>query len=118
MSKRSTKLKTGDTIVVTAGKDKGKIGKIKSVHVPQHAVRQNTLSVVVENINIVTCHEKPNPSKQTPGGRVKREAALHISNVAIYNPLTQKADKVGIKFLSDGKKIRVYRSNGEAITAS
>ena len=117
MSKRSTKLKSGDTVIVIAGKDKGKVGKVKAVYAPQHSVRHETMSIVVENVNLKTCHEKPNPSKQLPGGRVKREAALHISNVAIYNPATQKADKVGFKFLTDGQKIRVYRSNGEAINA-
>lgn len=116
MSKRMTKIKVKDKVIVTAGRDKGKTGEVKQVFVPQKGARQQDMCVVITGVNVKTTHVKPNPNKQQPGGIVKREAPLHISNVAIFNPMTQKADKIGFKILADGQKVRVYRSNGEAIS--
>lgn len=102
------KLKTGDNVIVIAGKDKGKLGCIAKVLL-------TTEKVVVEGVNLVKKHIKPNPNANQPGGIVTREAAIAVSNVAIYNPMTKKADRVGYKFLNDGKKVRVYKSNQEVI---
>ena len=101
------KIKTGDEIIVTAGKSKGSRGTVLSFAGDDR--------VVVEGVNMVTHHVKPNPNKGVEGGRVQKEAALHISNVNLYNPLTKKADRVGIKTLEDGRKVRFFKSNNEMI---
>jgi large subunit ribosomal protein L24 len=101
------KLRTGDEVIVIAGRDKGKRGKISS--------RKDESHVVVEGINLVKKHTKPNPLKGTTGGIVDKVMPIDQSNVAIYNPATGKADRVGIKLLADGKKTRVYKSSGEEI---
>lgn len=103
------KLRKGDTVVVIAGKDKGKQGTILAVKADR---------VKVEGINIVTKHQKPNQMLGKEGGIVKQEAFLHISNVAIYNAKTQKADRVAYQVNSDGKKERVYRSTGEVVATA
>jgi large subunit ribosomal protein L24 len=103
------KIKKGDDVIVIAGKDKGKRGAVLRVVDADH--------VLVEGINMVKKHERPNPMKGATGGIVDKEMPLHISNVAIYNPTTQKHDRVGIKVLDDGRRVRVFRSNGEMIDA-
>ncbi|MFK3847820.1 50S ribosomal protein L24 [Stenotrophomonas sp. NPDC078853] len=100
--------KTGDQVVVTAGKDKGKQGEI---------VRVDGDRVVVANVNIVKRHTKPNPQAGVAGGVVEREASIHISNVSVVNPATGKGERVGFKVLEDGRKLRVFRSSGEALDA-
>ena len=100
------RIKKGDRVVVTAGKDKGKQGEV---------VRVAGDRVVVSNINIVKRHTKPNPQAGQPGGVVEREASIHISNVMLLNPATGKGERVATKVLENGKRIRVFRSSGEAI---
>ena len=101
------KIKKGDQVVVLAGKDKGKQGAVLSV--------PGSDKVIVENINIVRKHAKANPMKGEPGGIVDKEMPLHISNVAIFNSVTGKADRVGFKSLEDGRKVRFFKSNGEVV---
>ena len=101
------KIRKGDEIIVIAGRDKGKRGKI--------ALRKDDSHVVVEGVNLVKKHTKPNPLKGTTGGIVEKTMPIHQSNVAIYNATTGKADRVGIKSLADGKRVRVYKSSGEEI---
>jgi large subunit ribosomal protein L24 len=102
------KIRKGDEIVVIAGKDKGKRGAV---------VRVDAERVVVEGINRVKKHVKPNPVKGVTGGVIDKDMPLHISNVALYNPATKKADRVGFKTLEDGTKKRVFRSSGEEVGA-
>ncbi|NLA68195.1 MAG: 50S ribosomal protein L24 [Gammaproteobacteria bacterium] len=102
------RIKTGDRVVVTAGKDKGKQGEI---------VRVLGDKVVVSNVNIVKRHTKPNPQANQPGGVIEREAPIHASNVMHFNPATGKGERIGIKVLEDGRRVRVFRSSGEAIDA-
>ena len=104
----ANRIKKGDQVVVNAGKDKGKQGEI---------VRVDGDRVVVANVNIVKRHTKPNPQAGVAGGVVEREASIHISNVAIVNPATGKGERVGFKVLEDGRKLRVFRSSGEALDA-
>lgn len=103
------KIKKGDEIIVIAGKDKGKRGTIVRVTEDDH--------VVVENINMVKKHQKPNPMLGSSGGIVEKEAPLHVSNVAIFNRATGKADRVGFRMLEDGRKVRFFKSNKEVIDA-
>lgn len=102
------RIKKGDQVVVTAGKDKGKKGDV---------VRVAGDKVVVANINIIKRHTKPNPQANQPGGVVEREAPIHISNVMLFNPASGKGERIGIKVLEDGRKLRVFRSSGEAVDA-
>jgi large subunit ribosomal protein L24 len=104
------KLKKGDEVIVLTGKDKGKRGTINQVITDKDRV-------VVGGINMVKKHQKPNPAVGAPGGIVEKEMPLHVSNVAIFNAATGKADRVGIKVLDDGRKVRVFKSNNEAIDA-
>ncbi|WP_334133744.1 50S ribosomal protein L24 [Tepidimonas sp.] len=101
------KIRTGDEVIVIAGRDKGKRGRVLR--------RADEQRVVVEGVNVVKKHVRPNPLKGVPGGIVEKTLPIHQSNVAIYNPATGKADRVGIKVLADGKKVRVYKSSGEEI---
>lgn len=101
------KIRKGDEIIVLAGRDKGKRGKV--------ALRKDETHVVVEGVNLVKKHTKPNPVKGTTGGIVEKSMPIHQSNVAIFNVATGKADRVGIKLLADGKRVRVYKSSGEEI---
>ena len=107
------KLKVGDQIIVTKGKDAGKQGTILSVK--KDKISLVPIKVLVEGINLATKHVKPNPNTGQQGGLIKKEMPLAISNVAIYNPDSSKADRVSIKMLEDGKKIRVFTSTGEKI---
>ena len=102
------KLRKGDEVVVLAGKDKGKRGVVLKVI-------QDLEKIVVENINMVKRHTKGNPAQGTPGGIVEKEMPLHISNVSIWNPVSDKADRVGIKLLEDGQKVRFCKANDEVV---
>ncbi|TDJ17325.1 MAG: 50S ribosomal protein L24 [Gammaproteobacteria bacterium] len=102
------KISKGDEVVVLAGKDKGKRGVVLKV-------MQELEKVIVENINMVKRHTKGNPMQGTPGGIVEKEMPLHISNVAIWNPVSAKADRVGVKTLKDGQKVRFFKSNDEVV---
>jgi large subunit ribosomal protein L24 len=102
------RIKKGDQIIVIAGADKGKKGEV---------VRVAGDKVVVQNINIIKRHTKPNPQAGQAGGIVEREAPIHISNVMLFNSAAGKGDRVGFKVLEDGRKVRVFRSNGEAVDA-
>jgi large subunit ribosomal protein L24 len=101
------KIRKGDDVVVVAGKDKGKRGTVSQVLAND--------KVVVDNVNLVKRHTKPNPMRGEQGGIVEKEMPLHVSNVALYNPVTSKADRVGFKTLEDGRKVRVFKSNGEVV---
>ncbi len=111
------KLKKGDEVIVIAGKDKGKRGKITQVMRPKKQPYGPTkgLRVIVEGINFIKKHVKPNPNANVRGGIISREAPLDISNVAIWNPAQQSADRVGFRLLEDGTKIRYFKSNGETV---
>jgi large subunit ribosomal protein L24 len=102
------RIRKGDHVVVTAGKDKGKRGDVVSVAGDK---------VVVSNVNLVKRHTKPNPQASQPGGVIEREAPIHVSNVMLFNPASGKGERIGIKVLEDGRKLRVFRSSGEAIDA-
>ena len=102
------RIKKGDQVVVLAGKDKGTRGDV---------VRVAGDKLVVSNINVIKRHTKPNPQAGQPGGVIEREAPIHISNVMLFNPASGKGERVGIKVLEDGRKLRVFRSSGEAIDA-
>ncbi|BCK86946.1 50S ribosomal protein L24 [Sideroxyarcus emersonii] len=101
------KIKKNDDVIVITGKDKGSRGSVLSVLDNDH--------VLVSGINKVKKHQKPNPVKGTTGGIVEVEKPIHISNIAIYNATTKKADRVGVKQLEDGRKVRVFKSSGEVI---
>ena len=103
------KIKKGDNVVVITGRDKGKRGTVPRVVDAEH--------VVVAGINLVKKHQRPNPMKGEQGGIVDKDMPIHISNVAICNPATRKADRVGISMLEDGRKVRFFKSNGELIGA-
>ncbi|MEH6358909.1 MAG: 50S ribosomal protein L24 [Pseudomonadales bacterium] len=103
------KLRRDDEVVVIAGRDKGKRGKITRV------LEDDKL--IIAGINMVKRHTKPNPQRGIAGGIVEKEAAIHVSNVAIFNSATNKADRVGIKVLEDGTKARIFKSNQEMIDA-
>lgn len=103
------KIRKGDEVVVIAGKDKGKRGTVLRRAGAEH--------VVVEGINRVKKHAKPNPVKGVVGGIIEKEMPLHISNVLLYNPVTKKADRVGFRTLEDGTKVRFFKSNGEVLGA-
>ena len=103
------KIRKGDEIVVIAGKDKGKRGTV--------VTRVDAEHVVVEGVNRAKKHVKPNPVKGVVGGVVDKDMPLHVSNVSLYNPTTQKADRVGFKQLEDGTKVRIFQSSGEQVGA-
>jgi large subunit ribosomal protein L24 len=101
------KIRKGDDVIVLTGRDKGKRGKV--------ALRSDDSHLVVEGVNLVKKHAKPNPMKGEAGGIVEKTMPIHQSNVAIFNAATGKADRVGIKLQADGKHVRVYKSSGEEI---
>ena len=103
------KIRRDDDVIVTAGRDKGRRGKVLSVLAGD--------LVLVSGVQMVKKHQKPNPQLGNPGGIVEREAPIQVSNVAIYNPTTRKADRVGCRILEDGKKIRVFKSSGLPLDA-
>jgi len=104
------KIRKGDTVVVLSGKDKGRQGTVTAI---------DGEKVIVENINKAKKHQKPRQGQQgpTPGGIIEKEMPLHISKIAIWNVAAKKADRVGIKQLNDGKRVRFFKSNGEVIDA-
>ena len=102
------RIRKGDQVVVIAGKDKGKKGDV---------IRVAGDKIVVSNINIIKRHTKPNPQAGQPGGVIEREAPIHISNVMLFNPASGKGERVAFKVLEDGRKLRVFRSSGEAVDA-
>ena len=103
------KIRKGDNVIVITGKDKGKRGVVLS--------RIDADLVLVEGVNRVKKHTKPNPMKGQQGGILEKEMPIQISNVALFNPATQKADRVGFKTLDDGRKVRVFKANGEVLEA-
>lgn len=103
------KIRKGDDVVVITGKDKGKRGTVLGRVGEEH--------VLVEGVNRAKKHVKPNPVKGVAGGIVDKDMPIHLSNVALFNPVTKKADRVGFKALEDGRKVRVFKSNGELVNA-
>ena len=103
------KIKKGDDVIVTAGRDKGKRGTVLRIVDARH--------LVVEGVNRVKKHQRPNPMKNLTGGIVDKDMPIDISNVALFNPQTKKADRVGFKLLDGGSKVRVFRSNGDQVDA-
>ena len=103
------KIKRDDEVIVIAGRDKGKRGKVTRVF--------SDGRLLVQGVQIVKKHQKPNPQAGIAGGIIEKEAPIQASNVAIFNSATDKADRVGFKVLEDGRKIRVFKSNGEAVDA-
>jgi large subunit ribosomal protein L24 len=103
------KIRKGDDVVVRAGKDKGKSGRVTKV------LKDN--KVLVEGINQVKKNQKPNPNAGVSGGIIVKDMPIDISNIGLYNPVTKKADRVGFKFLEDGKKVRYFKSTNEVVDA-
>jgi len=103
------RIRKGDEVVVLAGRDKGKRGTVLRRVDAQH--------VVVEGVNRVKKHQRPNPMKGEQGGIIDKDMPIHVSNVALFNPATKKADRAGIKVLEGGKKVRVFKDNGEQVDA-
>ncbi|MDX1487664.1 MAG: 50S ribosomal protein L24 [Acidiferrobacterales bacterium] len=101
------RIRKGDQVVVLAGKDKGKQGAVLRVLADDR--------VLVENVNMVKRHTRPNPNKGITGGILDKEAPLHISNVALYNPASGKGERLGIKRLEDGRKVRYFKGSGEVV---
>ena len=101
------RIKKGDEVVVISGRDKGKRGTVLRRVDAQH--------VVVEGVNRVKKHQRPNPMKGVTGGIVELDKPIDVSNIALFNPATKKADRAGIKSLDDGRKVRVFKTNGEQV---
>lgn len=102
------KIRKGDEVVVIAGRDKGRRGTVTEVLDGR---------LIVEGINMVKRHTRPNPQRNLPGGIVEKEASIDRSNVMLWNPMTKKGDRVGIRTLADGKKVRFFKSNQETVDA-
>jgi large subunit ribosomal protein L24 len=103
------RIRKGDEVIVLSGRDKGKRGTVLR--------RLDAERVVVEGVNRVKKHQRPNPMKGQTGGIVDKDLPIHISNIALFNPATQKADRAGVKSLEDGRKVRVFKANGEQVDA-
>ena len=103
------RIKKGDEIIVISGRDKGKRGTVLR--------RADAEHVVVEGVNRVKKHQRPNPMRGQTGGIVDKDLPIHVSNIALYNPATQKADRTGVKRLDDGRKVRIFKANGEQVEA-
>lgn len=101
------RLRQGDEVVVVAGKDKGRRGSVLRVY--------DDGRVLVENVNVARKHQKPNPNAGVPGGIVEKECPLDASNVMIYNPATEKGDRIGFRILENGQKVRYFKSNNEVL---
>ena len=101
------RIRKDDEVIVIAGKDKGRRGKVVRVVDDER--------VVVAGINMIKRHTKPNPARNVAGGIVEREAAIHVSNTMLFNPVTQKGDRIGFKVLEDGRKVRYFKSNNEVV---
>lgn len=106
----ANKIRQGDEVIILTGKDKGKRGTVTKAYPEDDRV-------VVDNVNVVKKHQKPNPNMNQPGGIIDKEMPIHVSNVALYNPSTGKADRVGFKRLEDGRKVRYFKSNDEVLDA-
>ena len=102
------KIRKGDEVVVLAGRNRGQRGSVLSVHAASGRV-------VVEGVNVVKRHTRPNPQRGTSGGIVEKEAPIHVSNVALFNPVAGKGDRIGVKKLEDGRKVRIFKSTGEVV---
>ena len=102
------KIKKGDEVVVLTGRNRGQRGSVLSVHSSDNRV-------VVEGVNIVKRHTKPNPQQGTAGGIIEKEMQIHVSNVALFNPVTGKGDRIGVKTLEDGRRVRFFKSTGEVV---
>ena len=102
------RIRKGDEVVVLAGRNRGQRGSVLSVHSASD-------QVVVEGVNIVKRHTRPNPQRGTAGGIIEKEMPIHVSNIALFNPVTGRGDRVGVKNLEDGRKVRVFRSTGEVV---
>ena len=100
-------LKKGDEVITIAGRDKGRRGTVLRVYPDER--------VLVEGINVAKRHQKPNPNAGVAGGIIEKEMPLHASNVMLYNPITKKGDRVGFRFLEDGRKVRYFKSNNEIV---
>jgi large subunit ribosomal protein L24 len=103
------RIKKGDEVIVLAGRDKGKRGTVLR--------RMDAEHVVVEGVNRVKKNQRPNPMKGVQGGIVDKDLPIHVSNVALFNPATKKADRVGLKTLQDGRKVRIFKANDEQVDA-
>ena len=103
------RIKKGDEVIVLSGRDKGKRGTVLR--------RVDAEHVVVEGVNRVKKHQRPNPMRGQTGGIVDKDLPIHISNIALYNPATQKPDRTGVKRLDDGRKVRIFKANGEQVEA-
>jgi large subunit ribosomal protein L24 len=101
------RIKKGDQVIVVAGRDKGRRGAVVNV--------QPNGRIVVENLNVAKKHQRPNPQKGVAGGIVEQEKSLDASNVMLFNPTTQKADRIGFRKLADGRKVRFFKGNGEVL---
>ena len=101
------RIKKGDEVIVITGKDKGRRGSVLRI--------KGNGGIVVENLNVAHKHQRPNPQKGVAGGIVEQEKSLDLSNVALFNPTTQKADRVGFRKLADGKKVRFFKGNDEVL---
>ena len=102
------RIRKDDEVIVIAGKDKGRRGKVMRV-------LEEGERVIVAGINMIKRHTRPNPARNTPGGIVEREAALHVSNIMLFNPVSQKGDRIGFRVLEDGRKVRYFKSNNEVV---
>ncbi|MBK9131362.1 MAG: 50S ribosomal protein L24 [Gammaproteobacteria bacterium] len=102
-----SKIRKNDDVIVIAGRDKGRRGTVVRV--------VDSERVIVENVNMVKRHTKPNPTRGIAGGIVEKEAPIHVSNVMLFNPLTKKGDRVGYRTLEDGRKVRFFKSNNEVL---
>ena len=100
-----SKIRKGDDVVVLSGRDKGKRGTV--LQIIEHS------RILVDNVNVIKKHVKPNPNRGETGGIIEKEAPIQLSNVALFNPNTNKADRVGYRVLEDGRKVRVFKSDGE-----
>ena len=103
-----SRIRKGDDVIVLTGRNRGQRGNVVSLV-------GDSDQVVVEGVNVVKRHTRPNPQKGTSGGIIEKEMPIHLSNVALYNPVTGKGDRVGVKRLEDGRKVRVFRSTGEVV---
>jgi large subunit ribosomal protein L24 len=101
------RIKKGDEVIVTTGRDKGRRGTVLQVYADDR--------VLVENINVVKKHQRPNPQRGVQGGIVEKEMPLQASNVMLWNPIAKKGDRIGIRTLQDGKKVRYFKSNNEVV---
>ena len=100
------RIRKGDQVIVIAGRDKGRRGTV---------LRVDGDRVLIENVNVVKRHQRPNPARQVQGGIIDKEMPLHISNVMLYNPATDKGDRVGVRSLEDGRRVRYFKSNNEVV---